>query len=103
MENLEQIKFAYGKAKNKRIWIFLIYNKVENRHFYILKTKTLADFSTRNILETNSTYSVETFQFLYEMIQLFTVNSELSNKKLNIELSKMNTIRVHTDLNNNRK
>ena len=94
---MEIIRFMQGKSKNKRVDI-LLYQGDDGNHFYNIKTKTLVDFKTRNIIETNLAFSVETFQYLSEMFGVFTTDPELKNKILNVELGKMNKINVNTNL-----
>ena len=62
----------------------------DNVHHFIVHTRTLIDFKKREILQTDNIYSVETFFALSQAFSMFTDNNEISNKILNLELSKCN-------------
>ena len=51
MENIQRVKTIFLKGKNKRIGIELNYKEDEG-FFYLIFTKSLKDFKTRNILKT---------------------------------------------------
>lgn len=83
------LKHIEIKGNNKRIVVGLFYNKKDNNHFFIQSTKTLIDRKTRNILKTQNIYSVETFVILNSAFSRFLDNPEISNKILNIEISRI--------------
>lgn len=93
------IKCIYSKGLNKRITILLIFDEVEKTHFFIVKTKTLTDFKTRNILKTEILYSIETFTLLAELFDFFMSNSEVRNKILINELKEIRKFQTQTNLN----
>lgn len=87
--NVICLKHVSLKGNNKRIKVGLFLNKKENNHFFIQSTKTLIDRKKRKILSTQNIYSVETFYVLSEVFSKFLDDSEISNKILNVELSKV--------------
>ena len=87
------MKAILAKAKNRRIEIFLLPEKV-----FIVKTKRLIDFKTRNILRTENVYSVQTFSLLRDLFAYFLDNSEVKNKILLKELSEKMKVSVKTNL-----
>ena len=64
MEEIQRVKTIFLKGKNKRIGIELNQSS-EKGFFYLVHTKTLIDFSKRNISKTTSVFSVETFNVLF--------------------------------------
>lgn len=84
------LKFVDIKAKNKRIHVSLWHDEKDNKHAFIVQTKTLQDFKTRKITTTEHGYSVETFFLLHSVFDKFLSDSEISNKILNRELPKEN-------------
>jgi len=86
-EKIETIKYVSLKGNNKRIKIGLIRKGKE--YFFIQETRTLVDFKTRKIVRTDNIYSVETFAVLSDVFSKFMDNSEIKNKILNAELSKI--------------
>jgi len=87
--NVVLLKHISVKGNNKRIKVGLFLNKKENNHFFIQSTRTLIDRKKRNILSTQNIYSVETFAVLNDVFSRFLNDSEISNKILNVELSKV--------------
>jgi hypothetical protein len=87
--NVECLKSISVKGNNKRISVGLFLNKKENNHFFIVSTITLVDRLKRKKISTNNIYSVETMVVLNELVTKFFEDSEISNKILNIELSKV--------------
>lgn len=77
------------KGNNKRIRVGLFLNKKDNNHFFIQSTRTLVDRKKRQILSTQNIYSVETFAVLNDVFSRFLNDSEIANKILNVELSKV--------------
>lgn len=86
---VQLLKFVDVKGKNKRIHVALYLDLKDKTHFFLQYTKTLVDFKKRKIIETNNVYSVETFSILYDVSKRFLNDSEIENKILNVELSKM--------------
>lgn len=78
-----------AKGKNKRVEIALLGVGNQSKAF-VVKTKTLVDFKTRNILETQNIYSVETFAVLRDLFDIFLNNPEIKNKLILKELSEIN-------------
>lgn len=91
------LKYAELKGKNKRINIYLIEDEDKNRAFSV-HTKTLKDFSRRQILTTDNFYSVETFCALANVFTYFIENSEVKNKILLKELNDAQKFNGKTDL-----
>ena len=87
------MKAILAKAKNRRIEIFLLPEKV-----FIVKTKRLIDFKTRNILRTENVYSVQTFATLRDLFDLFLNDSEVKNKILLKELNDIEKMSVRSNL-----
>jgi hypothetical protein len=88
-ENVKCIKHISLKGNNKRIKIGLFLNIKDNNHFFIQSTRTLVDRKKRQIISTQNIYSVETFAVLNDVFSKFLNDSEIANKILNIELSKV--------------
>lgn len=88
-EKIKCIKHVNVKGNNKRINVGLFYNFEKKNHFFIVSTKTLVDCEKRSILSTQNIYSVETFAVLADVFSRFLDNSEISNKILNVEISKI--------------
>ena len=84
----EPIKWLALKAKNKRIVVEMW--EENNVHVFIVHTRRLQDFKKRIIIQTDNVYSVETFFALSQAFSMFTQNNEITNKILNLELSKCN-------------
>jgi len=87
--NVKCVKFISIKGNNKRIKVGLFYDKRQNNHFFIQSTRTLTDRKKRQILSTQNIYSVETFAVLNDVFSKFLNDSEIANKILNVELSKV--------------
>ena len=81
MENTQRIKTVFLKGKNKRIGIELNYKENEG-FFYLIHTKSLKDFKTRNILKTTTIYSVETFNVIFSAGMSEFVNDDLLQNKI---------------------
>ena len=81
MENIQRVKTIFLKGKNKRIGIELNY-KEDDGFFYLIHTKSLKDFRTRNILKTTTLYSVETFNVLFSAGMSEFVNDYLIQNKI---------------------
>ena len=84
----EPVKWIALKAKNKRIVVEMW--EENNVHVFKVHTRTLIDFKKRIILQIDNIYSVETFFALSQAFSMFTENKEITNKLLNLELSKCN-------------
>lgn len=91
------LKFIELKGKNKRICIYLIENKDGVRSFSV-HTKTLIDFKSRNILLTDTVYSVETFCAMANAFTYFIENSEVKNKILLKEISEITLFNGNSNL-----
>lgn len=86
------VKQYKGKTLNKRIVLSVIYDTEEKRHIIVLQTRTLADFKTRHILETNNAYSFETFVFLKDLFGL--VFEDGKNKMFIQDKKNINKLKV---------
>lgn len=85
MENkIKLLEYFELKGKNKRIRIELC---KDNEKFFVVQTKTLQDFKTRNITTTLNVYSVETFAVLAGVMFEFLEHSVVKNKHLLKEIS----------------
>lgn len=80
------------KSVNKRIVLSIVYCKEDDRHIILLQTRTLVDFKTRHILETNNAYSFETFVLLKELLGL--VLDDGKNKMFIKDLKNINKLKV---------
>jgi hypothetical protein len=84
---MKVLKYVSLKGNNKRIKVGLLEN--DGDLVFIQETRTLTDFKTRTIVRTNNIYSVETFAVLFDVFSSFMQNSEIKNKILHKELSKI--------------
>ncbi|WP_435415876.1 hypothetical protein [Polaribacter aestuariivivens] len=87
-EKPKVLHFIKAKGVNKRIEIIL-YDFGEKGKTFRVFTKTLIDFKKRKILTTDNAYSIETFAVLSELFSYFLDNSEIKNKILMKDLSKI--------------
>ena len=94
---MKPLKQVIAKGKNKRINIFLIEDSKGNKAFLVY-TKTLVDFKTRNILSTSTSYSVETFAVLRDIFSSFLDDAEVKNKLIHKELSRIHKFSGSSDL-----
>ena len=95
-KEIKILHIAQAKGVNKRIEVIL-YDFGDDGKIFRVFTKTLKDFKKREIFTTDNAYSVETFAVLTEMFKLFLDDSEMKNKTLLNELSKINTFTLkHT-------
>lgn len=97
MAKVETIKIINSKGVNKRINIFLVKEDDAPSPFFIIQTKTLKDFKTRDILHTEMVYSVETFTVLSQLMSFILDDSEVKNKLILKELSDINTFKTRTN------
>ena len=81
------LKHIELKGKNKRINIYLL--EEDGYKYFSVHTITLKDFKTRNILKTDTAYSVETFCAMANAFTYFIENSEVKNKILLKEISEI--------------
>lgn len=101
MKKLKTLKSLNSKGNNKRINIFLVEDTSDIKtRFFIVQTKTLVDFKTRKILTTENIYSVETFAVLSDLFKYCLNDSEVSNKLIYKELSKINSFHTKTSFQN---
>lgn len=91
------LKYVFAKGKNKRINI-LLYESQDGDKFFTVETTRLQDFKTRNILNTHTVYSVETFFVLSELMEMFISEPEIKNKIINRELSKITPFQAHSNI-----
>lgn len=84
---MKTLKYISLKGNNKRIKVGLV--EQDGGYFFIQETRTLIDRKKRQIVETNNIYSVETFALLKDVFYKFLEDSEISNKILHLELSKI--------------
>tara|TARA_R110002049_G_scaffold224712_4_gene396531 strand:+ start:17400 stop:17702 length:303 start_codon:yes stop_codon:yes gene_type:complete len=98
MAKIETLKVIESKGVNKRIVIFLVTDTADNSKFFIVRTKTLKDFKTRNILKTEVVYSVETFAVLGDLMHTFLNNSEVKNKLILKQLNDIKPFKARTNL-----
>lgn len=91
------IDYIKIKAKNKRMQVVL-YETSEGEHIFIVETKTLIDRKRREILQTNNSYSVETFAILTDIFNMFLKDSNLKNKVLLRELNRDSEVKAWTSL-----
>jgi len=89
---LHQIKV---KGNNKRISVALL-EPEEGEKFFIVRTKTLISFKERNILETETAYSVETFAVLKDLFVAFLDNGEIKNKLILKELNNITPFKANS-------
>lgn len=92
----ECIKTVVVKGNNKRIGVAL-YKNEDGTHYFVQSTRTLEDIKTRNILSTQSIYSVETYSVIHHIMSKFFEDSEITNKILNLELSKISKFKGHSN------
>src|SRR5690606_19782575 len=81
------------KGNNKRINVTLVESDIVDK-FFIVRTKTLVSFKERNILKTETLYSVETFAVLKDLFVAFLDHGEIKNKLILKELNNMNTFKA---------
>jgi len=91
------LKFIDSKGKNKRIHIFLLEDELGEKAFNVV-TRTLIDFKSRSIVNTNSLYSVETFFVLSNLMSFFMDDPEVGNKILLKEINKIQKFTANTNL-----
>jgi len=84
---MKTLKYVSLKGNNKRIKVWLI--EKNGQYVFIQETRTLIDRKKRQIVETNNVYSVETFALLKDVFSKFLEDSEIANKILHLELSKI--------------
>lgn len=86
----KNIKIVHLKGNNSRVTVMLKYNEEHNCHYYLILTKKLTDFKTRQINKTENIFSLATFHALMQVgFVEFTNDSLLQNKVLLREISKI--------------
>ena len=75
-----------AKTKNKRFLIKLI-EREDGVKVFLVETKTLIDFKSRNIINTKNCYSVETFAILSNLFESFLNAPIVKNKHLLKEIN----------------
>jgi hypothetical protein len=70
-----------AKTKNRRIEITL-FSEDGQEPFFTVETKRLLSFEKREIIETKTVFSVETFSLLTDLQSLF-IKEPIVNKKIN--------------------
>ena len=91
------LKHIESKGKNKRINIYLL-EATDGFKSLAIHTRTLIDFKTRNILKTDTLYSVETFSVLSNLMNYSINDSEVKNKILLKELNDIIPFNAKTNL-----
>ena len=81
------------KGNNKRISVTLL-ETGEGDKFFVVKTKTLISFKERNILKTETAYSVETFAVLRDLFTAFLNHGDIKNKLILKELNNINAFKA---------
>ncbi len=92
------LEYISAKGKNKRFIIILYGWDGQKDKSFRLITKTLVDFKTRNILETDTLWSVESFVLLRDLFSLILDNPEVKNRLILKEIKKMQKFQVSTSL-----
>lgn len=82
-------KFIEIKGKNYRVLVVLDYTDKDNKTF-LMQTKRLIDFKTRNILRVNNVFGFETFAMVYEAMKAIFENETVQNKILINDFHKLN-------------
>lgn len=95
-KDIEVLKYLEARLPNKRISVYLL--DICGEKCFDVFTKTLVGFKSRNIITTQSRYSVETFFVLRDVFDHFTSNPEITNKILVREISKINKARAKSSL-----
>lgn len=96
---VEVLEHVTAKGNNKRFTILLILRDDGVKVFRVM-TKTLIDFKTRNIVETDSIYSIETFTVLSGLFEHFLLNHKIKNNILLKELAAITPFEATTSLPN---
>ena len=91
------LKFIEAKGKNKRINIYLLEDEEGSKAFAV-HTKTLINFKTREILNSDTLYSVETFAALGDLFSYFLDDSEVKNKLILKQLDNITKFNAKTNL-----
>jgi hypothetical protein len=82
-------KFIEIKGKNYRVLVILDYTDKDNKTF-VMQTKRLVDFKTRNIVRVNNIFGFETFAMIYEAMKAIFENETVQNKILINDFHKLN-------------
>lgn len=92
------IKQISGRGINRRLDI-VIYKDSEGKHSFRIITKRLIDFKTRNIVETDTWYSVETIKLIHDFLNVMFNDPEISNKILLKEINDIVKWSASTNIN----
>jgi len=94
---MEIIDHLVAKGVNRRITILLFQDKENYKAFRVI-TKRLVDFKSRNIIETDNLYSIETFKVLSELSVWFFERPKIKNKLLLNEIKNIKPYNAKSSL-----
>lgn len=101
MTDFKTIRYIKAKGNNKRIELYLLEPVKENpKKLFILRTTTLKDFNTRNILIVENAYSIETMKVIHDLLHEVFTDPVINNKILFKEVNAIKQFKAELFFNN---
>ena len=99
---MKKQKFIEIKGKNYRILVLMDYTDKDNKTF-LMQTRRLIDFKTRQIIRVDNVFGFETFAMIYECMKSIFENETVRNKILLNDFHKLETALKRPKGNSNLK
>jgi len=93
---MKTLHYCLGKGNNRRVQIWLLEDELGEKSFAVV-TKRLISRKDREIAETDTIYSVETFVIMKELFSYLLADEKIS-ELIKKEVSEIDSYDVHTTL-----
>ena len=93
---MKTLHYCLGKGNNRRVQIWLLEDELGEKVFSV-RTKRLISRKDREIAETDTIYSVETFVIMRELFSYLLADEKI-DKLIKKEVSEIDSYEVHTTL-----